>query len=106
MSHPGEVWASWPSGRQPAALLRLPDCPRTDPADRDSACVLFDGHPGAHSWAQSDPDEERLRARTGLLEPGEVISVRTPPVGSCEHRRTEERYGITRCHACGLRLRR
>ena len=60
MRHPGEVWASWLGGRQPTALLRLGDCPDTDPADRDNACVLFDGHPGAHSWALSDPDEEEL----------------------------------------------
>lgn len=66
MEHPGEVWACWDSGEQPAALLAVPDCSVVDPRDRDEACVLFDGHAGAHSWALADPDEDVLRARLGL----------------------------------------
>ena len=118
MAYPGEVWACWDSGQQPAALLNFPDCCELDPRDRDEACVLFNGHAGAHSWAHADPDEDELRARLDLVPPqpsgraADVVAQRptrpagptapTPPAAptSCEHRRIEKRDGKTYCRRC------
>lgn len=67
MDCPGEVWACWSDGHQPSGLLTLSDCTTRNPVDADEACLLFNQHPGGHSWALSDPDEDALRARLGLL---------------------------------------
>lgn len=107
MAHPGEVWACWDSGRQPAALLTVPDCSALDPRNRDEACVLFDGHAGAHSWALADPDEDELRTRLDLVPPQPPArpastATRTPPgPRTCEHRGIEKRDdGKTYCRRC------
>lgn len=66
MSYPAEVWACWSDGQQPSGVVTLPDCAATN-VHLDEACVLFDEHPGSHSWALSDTDKDTLRARLGLL---------------------------------------
>ncbi|MGW8374246.1 hypothetical protein [Streptomyces sp. ODS28] len=66
-SHPAEVWACWADGQQPSGVITLPDCPAINPAHGDEACLLFNEHPGAHSWALTDPEDDALRAHLGLL---------------------------------------
>lgn len=122
MAYPGEVWACWDSGQQPAALLGFPDCSVPDPRDRDEACVLFNGHTGAHSWGLSDPDEDELRTRLDLVPPqpssrsADVVAPAPPtPSGppapaaprtptTCEHRRIEKREGKTYCRRCSRQI--
>lgn len=65
--YPGEVWACWSDSEQPAGLITLLDCTVINPQERDEACLLFDQHPGDHSWALADPEEDTLRTRHGLL---------------------------------------
>lgn len=67
LNHPAEVWACWSDSRQPSGVLALADCCVTDPAAPDEVCLLFTQHPGAHSWALSDPEDDALRAQLGLL---------------------------------------
>jgi hypothetical protein len=102
---PGEVWATWSSGQQPSALLLLSDCPDVDPTDRDEACVLFNGHAGAHSWALADPDADAVRERLGLVPPQPVgagtSTVRPVP---CAHQDTETRDGKICCARCKRQL--
>jgi hypothetical protein len=109
MDHDGEVWACWDSGRQPAALIAVPDCPVVAPHDRDEACVLFNGHAGAHSWGLTDPDGDAVRARLDLVPPQpaagvEVAVVRPALPKSCRHPRTEKRQGKIYCARCKRQL--
>jgi hypothetical protein len=109
MDHDGEVWACWESGRQPAALLTVPDCPMVDPRDRDEACVLPNGHAGAHSWALTDPDEDAVRARLDLVPPQpscavEAAAPHPAPPKACTHPKTEKRGGKIYCARCKRQL--
>lgn len=99
----GEVWASWVSGQQPSALLILGDCPAKDPDDRDEACLLFNGHAGAHSWLLTDPEEDGLRQRLDAVpaQPTGAVALATrSAIQSCEHLTTEKRGGKTYCARC------
>jgi hypothetical protein len=120
------VWACWRDGGQPSGAITLPDCPAVDPDDRDEACVLFNKHAGAHSWALTDPEEDALRDRVARL-PGPfgwtavaAVAAAAPetapaspaapaapaasgsgPQKGCEHRRTEKRSdGKKYCTRC------
>jgi hypothetical protein len=109
MGHDSEVWACWDSGQQPAALIAVPDCPVVAPHDRDEACVLFNGHAGAHSWALSDPDEDAVRARLGLVPPQPSVATETarshPATRqTCRHPSTEKRDGKIHCARCKRQL--
>lgn len=109
MDHPGEIWACWPDGRQPTGLIRAADCPCLDPEDRDVACMLFNGHAGAHSWALADPDEDELRARLGLVPPqasttADVTTTHPALRKRCSHLQIEKRGGKTHCTRCGRQI--
>lgn len=109
MDYDGEVWACWASGRQPAALLSVPDCPVVDPDDRDEACVLPNGHVGAHSWDLVDPDEDELRARLDLVPPqpsvlSETRAAHPATRKPCRHPATERRGGKIYCACCHRQL--
>ncbi|WP_433546822.1 hypothetical protein ACQPZG_18370 [Streptomyces sp. CA-294286] len=75
----GAVWTRWTDTHPPYVVLVLRDCPATRD-DQDAPCGLFADHPGAHSWALSDPECEavdelfklfrpQLAARLLLVEP-------------------------------------
>ncbi|MFD3354630.1 hypothetical protein [Streptomyces fradiae] len=73
----GAVWFRW--GGLGGWLVRLPWCGVAGGADGD-ACMLFRGHPGAHSWHVTDPTMEAVRLdlerrfpelrRGSVVEPG------------------------------------
>lgn len=60
MYTPAEVWVRWYGGHQPTALGAWPDC---HGLLGDEPCILFDGHPGPHSWHIHDPVYEEAMRR-------------------------------------------
>ncbi|MET8827343.1 hypothetical protein ABZX40_15315 [Streptomyces sp. NPDC004610] len=53
----GEVWAQWAHEGPDECVLVLPGCNTTTArGPGDEACILFDGHPGCHSFEYADPE--------------------------------------------------
>lgn len=74
-----------------------------DPHERDEACLLFNGHAGAHSWLLTGPEEDASWGRSGGVPPQPRVTgtlLAEPAIHGSRHLRTEKRDGKTYCSAC------